>query len=187
MGCLNASFTLVVELFEAKYRRLASMGLMIAFAIGEAFVGICAIFLHEWRNFHLFTSLPLFLMIPISWAASESPRWLNRKEKYKELYALFTSIAKLNRSRVPPDLEVQLQNSITQKVDASLSDLSQLPIEVGIETNPDKNRKATPNVKPSQLILDPALKIYTIVMFSNWSLVTLGMCPSQIIWASREI
>ena len=51
---MNASFTLVVELVEAKHRRLASMGLMIAFSIGEAFVGVFATFIPEWRDYHFY-------------------------------------------------------------------------------------------------------------------------------------
>ena len=175
MGCLNASFILVVELVEAKHRRLASMGLMIAFSVGEACVGIFAIYLLDWREFHFFTSIPLFLMIPISWAVSESPRWLNKKEKYKELYALFTSIAKINRSSVPSDLEVLFQNTVLNSSDTTLSEMSHIAVESAEENNDDIKKKESTHVKPSQLVLDPALRIYTIVMFSNWSLVTLGI------------
>ena len=175
MGCLNASFTLMVELVESKHIRLASMGLMIAFSIGEAFVGIFALFLPEWREFHIFTSVPLFLMIPICLGVAESPRWLNGKEKYTELLMLLTNIAKTNRSMVPPDLEDQLQNAIMNKVDTTLSDVSLAALEAGKESEDVLTQKQNTHVKPSQLILDPTMRLYTIIMFSNWSLVTLGM------------
>ena len=151
------------------------MGLMIAFSIGEAFVGIFATFLPEWRNFHIFTSVPLFLMIPICLGVAESPRWLNGKEKYTELLVLLTTIAKTNQSMVPPDLEAQLQNAIMNKGDTTLSNVSPATLETGKEGKHCINQKESAQVKPSQLFLDPTLRIYTIVMFSNWSLVTLGM------------
>ena len=174
MGCLNASFTLIVELVESTHRRLASMGLMIAFSIGEAFVGIFATFFPEWRDFHIFTSVPLFLMIPICMGVAESPRWLNGKEKYAELQVLFTSIAKANRSMVPPDVDVQLQNAVMNRTVTTLSDVSPADLETDKESKDGINKTENRQVKPSQLILDPTLRIYTIVMFSNWSLVTLG-------------
>ena len=172
MGCLNASFTLVVELVEAKHRRLASMGLMIAFSIGEAMVGIFATFIPEWRNYHFYTSIPLFLIILTYWLMAESPRWLNRRRKYKELYSLIKTMAKMNRSKVPSDVEEKFQGILKEETESELTETKD-PEEC--YTN---NEITIPEdvelVKPNQLILDPVLRLYTIVMFFNWALVTLG-------------
>ena len=174
MGCLNASFTLVVELVESKHRRLASMGLMIAFAIGEALVGIFATFIPEWRDYHYYTSIPLFLIISIYWLVAESPRWLNRKGRYRELYSFFKSMAKVNGSKVPLELEDQLQAIFKNEekiVSKELKDDEESCVSKQVTFATDNTK-----VKPQQLILDPILRLYTIVMFSNWALVTLGLC-----------
>ena len=91
------------------------------------------------------------------------------------MYALFTSIAKINRSSVPSDLEVLFQNTVLNSSDTTLSEMSHIAVESAEENNDDIKKKESTHVKPSQLVLDPALRIYTIVMFSNWSLVTLGI------------
>ena len=170
MGCLNASFTLVVELVEGKHRRLASMGLMIAFSLGEAFVGIFAIYLRDWRQFHIITSIPLFVMIPIYFVLAESPRWLNRKQKYRELYSLFRVMAKMNSSKLPLELEHKLQEAIILEInDEGVPNKGE-----DIDLEQDATPKTDINVKPSQLFLDSTLRIYTAVMFANWALVTLG-------------
>ena len=170
MGCLNASFTLVVELVEGKHRRLASMGLMIAFSLGEAFVGIFAIYLRDWREFHIITSIPLFVMIPIYFVLAESPRWLNRKQKYKELYSLFRVMAKMNSSKLPLELEQKLQEAIILEINDELVTNKGEDIDLEQDAAP----KTDISVKPSQLVLDSTLRIYTTVMFANWALVTLG-------------
>ena len=174
MGCLNASFTLVVELFESKHRRLASMGLMIAFSIGEALVGIFATFFPEWRDYHSYTSIPLFLIIAIYWLVAESPRWLNRKGRYRELYALFKSMAKLNGSKVPSDLEDKLQAIF--KDEENVASMEPTADEESFLNKEVTVAAENMNVKPKQLILDPMLRLYTIIMFSNWALLTLGLC-----------
>ena len=172
MGCLNASFTLVVELVESKHRRLASMGLMIAFPLGEALVGIFAIFILDWRSFHFITSIPLFLMIPIYWLLAESPRWLNRKGRYKELFDLFKVMAKMNRSKIPSDVEKQLQTIIRAQEEYSKSN----PNEVDFVPDTDVDNEKNAKVEPKILLCDPTLRMYTLVMCSNWALVTLGKC-----------
>ena len=172
MGCLNASFTLVVELVEAKHRRLASMGLMIAFSIGEAFVGVFATFIPEWRDYHFYTSIPLFLIISIYWLVAESPRWLNRKRKYKELYVLLKTMAKINMSKVPRELEEKLQTALKKDLEMTFSDVN---VQAKDCLSKEKEiPEESENVKPIQLLQDPILRLYTIVMFSNWALVTLG-------------
>ena len=172
MGCLNASFTLVVELVEAKHRRLASMGLMIAFSIGEAFVGVFATFIPEWRDYHFYTSIPLFIIISIYWLVAESPRWLNRKRKYRELYVLFRTMAKINMSKVPPELEEKLQTVLKDESETTFADVRVQ--DSGCLSNEKEIPEEIENVKPIQLLLDPILRLYTIVMFFNWALVTLG-------------
>ena len=172
MGCLNASFTLVVELVEAKHRRLASMGLMIAFSIGEALVGVFATFIPEWRDYHFYTSIPLFIIISIYWLVAESPRWLNRKRKYKELYVLFKTMAKINMSKVPPELEEKLQTVLKDELETTFADVRVQ--DSGCLSNEKEIPEEIENVKPIQLLLDPILRLYTIVMFFNWALVTLG-------------
>ena len=160
-----------MELVEDKHRAAATMGLMIAVSIGEAGVGFFAIFINDWRNFHFFTSVFLFAMIPICWVMSESPRWMYMRKKYSEMYVLLKSIAKTNKCNIPSDIEVQLREAIKHKADTKPSNVPQVVQGAAEVCNDDKHTKESVPVNASQLILDPTLRIYTIVMILNWALI----------------
>ena len=174
MGCLNAPFTLVVELAGPRHRTVVGMGLMIAYSIGEAFVGIFAMLLLEWRWFHYISSIPLFLMLPIYFILPESPRWLNTKGKYEELKELFQSMAKINGTKLPTDLEERLRAASWYERHQNTS-CRQLNACSEKKIRAASNKEKHTDGKLCQLFSHPKLRSNTIIMFCNWSLITLGM------------
>ena len=103
---------------------------------------------------------------------AESPRWLNRRRKYKELYSLIKTMAKMNRSKVPSDVEEKFQGILKEETESGSTETKDP--EASYTNNEITIPEDTEHVKPNQLILDPVLRLYTIVMFFNWALVTLG-------------
>ena len=173
MGCLSAPFTLVVELVEAKHRRLASMGLMVAISVGEALVGVSAWFIPNWRDYHYYTTIPLLLIVLIQVLVAESPRWLNRKRKYKELYSMFKAMAKMNKSEVPIQLKEKFEIILNNHRIESIS--KEVIFHDGVcFKNDNKHNDKKEKISPIQMLRDPKLRLYTIVMFFNWVFVTLG-------------
>ena len=176
MGCLIASFTLVVELVASKHRRLSSMGLFFTISLGEFTVGLFALFLRNWRSFHWITSIPLFIMSFMCLLLSESPRWLYTKRKHKQLYIVFQSMAKRNGTKLPDYLETFFQELPTYSENLSKNSFANI-IHCVYMRNVDiiTKKSHTPDEKIcDQLFSNPTLRLYTVVMFFNWVLVTLG-------------
>ena len=101
---LLPAFTLSVELVGSQYRTLAGMLVQIPFAIGEAFAGILAIFVADWREYHYVTSVPLFLLLGLAFVIPESPRWLMAAGRSKELSAMIQKMADTNGKKISSDI-----------------------------------------------------------------------------------
>ena len=83
-------------------------------------------------------------------------------------------MASVNHTKIPTDLEERLQEAIRCE-DVKANIMPNEEVSLTQKVDEDTYRKDSTNVKPIQLLSDPTLRIYTIVMFSNWALVTLGM------------
>ena len=105
---------------------------------------------------------------------SESPRWLNTKRKHKQLYNLFQSMAKRNGTRLPDYLETFFQESLTRPENVSNNSFHIQNVTCRNVDSMTKKSHPPDERICDQLFSNPTLRLYTVIMFFNWVLVTLG-------------
>jgi len=106
VGLFNESFTLTVEVMGAKeivpwlpwvtYRNLMGNVVQIPYAVGEAILGVFAIFIRDYFTLQWVMSVAILVQIPVWLLLPESPRWLLSKGREKEARALMTRAARMN-------------------------------------------------------------------------------------------
>lgn len=67
-----------------------------AYAIGEAFVGIVALYVLSWRRLLQYLYGPGLILIVYYWIAPESVRWLISKGRHQEVEKIIKNAAKEN-------------------------------------------------------------------------------------------
>ena len=99
MGVFAIPFTLNVELVGLKYKTIVGLLFQVPFAIGEILIGLCAMYVRDYRWFQTALAIPHAVMLLLFFVIPESPRWLIQKKKYKEARKVIESAAKFNKVR----------------------------------------------------------------------------------------
>ena len=99
MGVFAIPFTLNVELVGLKYKTIVGLLFQVPFAIGEILIGLCAMYVRDYRWFQTALAIPHAVMLLLFFIIPESPRWLIQKKKYKEARKVIESAAKFNKVR----------------------------------------------------------------------------------------
>uniref|UniRef100_A0A1B0BAM4 Major facilitator superfamily (MFS) profile domain-containing protein n=1 Tax=Glossina palpalis gambiensis TaxID=67801 RepID=A0A1B0BAM4_9MUSC len=87
-GVYPLAFIIGVEMVGPRKREMSSIVLNYFYAVGEAMVGLCAWFFHDWQLLQYVLSIPPLFFIAYYWMVPESVRWLiarNEKEQAKEI------------------------------------------------------------------------------------------------------
>ena len=99
MGVFAIPFTLNVELVGLKYKTIVGLLFQVPFAIGEILIGLCAMYVRDYRWFQTALAIPHAVMLLLFFVIPESPRWLIQKKKYKEARKVIECAAKFNKVR----------------------------------------------------------------------------------------
>ncbi|XP_018008785.1 steroid transmembrane transporter SLC22A24-like [Hyalella azteca] len=91
-------FVLCAEYMPQQHRSVVGLLINVSFALGEAAVGVYAIFIRRWRMLQLTISLPMFVLGISYWAAPESARWLITQGREQEAEIIVRKMAKFNKT-----------------------------------------------------------------------------------------
>ncbi|XP_058118047.1 organic cation transporter protein-like [Anopheles coustani] len=92
----TTAFILGQELVGPKKRVLAKSMCLVVFALGEAFMGLIAMFIHNWRYYLLALFVPGLVSLTFLWTAKESVRWLLSKGRQGEAIVILQHVARVN-------------------------------------------------------------------------------------------
>jgi len=157
VGLFNEAFTLTVEVMGAKeivpwlpwvtYRNLMGNVVQIPYAVGEAILGVFAIFIRDYVTLQWVMSVVTLVQIPVWLLLPESPRWLLSKGREVEARALMTRAARMNGK--PMDLS----NHVIKTTEKEEDKIPQLGVAD---------------------LFDSELWMMTVAMIFLWPIVTLA-------------
>merc|ERR1719431_2358172 len=101
IGCFMVCFVLVVEHVGYKFTMLVGIAIEIPFAIGEAILGVEAIFIRDWGTLQVVAYLPLLSLLGLWWLVPESPRWLIGSGQLDRAKEVIREVAQGNHREVP--------------------------------------------------------------------------------------
>uniref|UniRef100_A0A182PKB6 Major facilitator superfamily (MFS) profile domain-containing protein n=1 Tax=Anopheles epiroticus TaxID=199890 RepID=A0A182PKB6_9DIPT len=93
----TTAFILGQELVGPKQRVFAKSLCLVVFALGEATMGVIAMFVHNWRHYLLALFVPGLVSLSFLWVTAESVRWLLSKGRNKEAIVILEKAARTNR------------------------------------------------------------------------------------------
>ncbi|XP_049544769.1 organic cation transporter protein-like isoform X1 [Anopheles darlingi] len=93
----TTAFILGQELVGPKQRVLAKSLCLVVFALGEAAMGLIAMFIHNWRYYLLAIFVPGLVSLSFLWITAESVRWLLSKGRRAEAVSILEKAAHVNR------------------------------------------------------------------------------------------
>ncbi|XP_050079873.1 uncharacterized protein LOC126567701 [Anopheles maculipalpis] len=93
----TTAFILGQELVGPKHRVFAKSLCLVVFALGEAAMGVIAMFIHNWRYYLLALFVPGLVSLSFLWITAESVRWLLSKGRNKEAIDILLKAATTNR------------------------------------------------------------------------------------------
>uniref|UniRef100_A0A4Y0BUF4 MFS domain-containing protein n=1 Tax=Anopheles funestus TaxID=62324 RepID=A0A4Y0BUF4_ANOFN len=93
----TTAFILGQELVGPKHRVFAKSLCLVVFALGEAAMGVIAMFVHNWRYYLLALFVPGLVSLSFLWITAESVRWLLSKGRNKEAITILEKAARTNR------------------------------------------------------------------------------------------
>ncbi|KAI4883483.1 hypothetical protein NFI96_024521 [Prochilodus magdalenae] len=100
------------------------LGTCVFYALGYAFLPLCAYFLRSWRLLLAVLSLPGLLYIPLWWFIPESPRWLLAKGRVQEAEDVIRAAARKNGITPPEVIFKGSDLLIPEKREPKSSDVS---------------------------------------------------------------
>ncbi|GFS36277.1 solute carrier family 22 member 6 [Trichonephila inaurata madagascariensis] len=112
-GILIAPSTLAYELNGWKMHAKVSLLCSAARSIGMALLAGIILFVGEWSNLALASSVPFFAFFLYSWVFPESPKWLLATGRYEETGRLLRNIATTNGRGLSPDYVVSLKGLLS--------------------------------------------------------------------------
>ncbi|XP_044737270.1 beta-alanine transporter [Chrysoperla carnea] len=100
---LGTPYVLAIELVGTKKRTLCTILINIAYSLALILLAILVWAIRDWRLLALSTTLPFVSFFLFWWALPESPRWLLARGKFQEADKIFRKIARMNKTRLPPN------------------------------------------------------------------------------------
>lgn len=91
---------LAMEMVGPEKRVLASIILTLFIPLGNAFMGVVAIYVTDWRSLLRILTIPGLVHIFYFWFINESVRWLLVQSRYEEATTALNRAAKLNKTNL---------------------------------------------------------------------------------------
>ncbi|KAK3866519.1 hypothetical protein Pcinc_027952, partial [Petrolisthes cinctipes] len=104
---IDAGFTLVLEVFEPKYRSAASILIFVPWSFGMMTLTGFAYLLMDWRLVLFACALPSLLFIPAIWSLDESPRWLIVRGHHNRALQVLQKAARWNKTSLSPEHQLR--------------------------------------------------------------------------------
>ncbi|XP_066985317.1 organic cation transporter protein-like isoform X2 [Macrobrachium rosenbergii] len=95
------TYNLVMEITPTSQRTVIGMVLGAPYSIGVMVFAALGYFLRDWRTLHLASSVFAFLLLTVSWAVDESPRWLAQNGYLDEAKEVLRRAADYNKATLP--------------------------------------------------------------------------------------
>ncbi|XP_060068380.1 organic cation transporter protein-like [Ylistrum balloti] len=143
-GLFLTGFVIGVELVGPSKRIWAGIVIEYAFAIGLVSLSFVGYFVRYWQYLVIICALPFALNLSYWWLLPESPRWLISKKRFEEAEAVLRKAERINKVKLPDNLFDK--------------DIDEVP-------------KPTGNFL--QLFTNRILLIRTLIIFFNWTVVTM--------------
>uniref|UniRef100_A0A182Q0W8 Major facilitator superfamily (MFS) profile domain-containing protein n=1 Tax=Anopheles farauti TaxID=69004 RepID=A0A182Q0W8_9DIPT len=115
----TTAFILGQELVGPKQRVFAKSLCLVVFALGEAAMGVIAMFVHNWRYYLLALFIPGLVSLTFLWVTAESVRWLLSKNRNKEAIKILQKAATINRKTLSESTEKYFASNHYQRNEAS--------------------------------------------------------------------
>jgi len=131
----NISFVIVVEFMPIKHRTMVGMAINMVFAVGEALVGVAAIYVRQWRTLQLIISVPSAILFLAYWYIPESLRWLVNQKKYEQAEEVAQRIARINGAPRIENLKFKEEPGQDDDEGKSVLDLLRSPTMRAISIN----------------------------------------------------
>ncbi|XP_053679243.1 organic cation transporter protein-like [Anopheles nili] len=106
----TTAFILGQELVGPKQRVLAKSLCLVVFALGEAAMGVIAMFIHNWRFYLLAIFVPGLVSLSFLWITAESIRWLLSKGRREEAIVILQQAAKINGRTLSEETQKHFAN-----------------------------------------------------------------------------
>jgi OCT family organic cation transporter-like MFS transporter 4/5 len=84
IGVFVVPFNLCVELVGNKYKTPIGLIFHAPYSIGQAILGLIAMWIRDYQTYQIVISIPGFLLLGLYFIIPESPRWLIAKKRYSE-------------------------------------------------------------------------------------------------------
>ncbi|XP_041973942.1 carcinine transporter-like [Aricia agestis] len=105
MACDSAFlmiYILVMEYVGTKYRTwVANLSISLFFGSGCLIQPWIALWVSDWRNFMLVTSVPMLIVLVTPFIVPESARWLASKGRVEKVVKIFKRFEKINNTKIP--------------------------------------------------------------------------------------
>ena len=80
-----------------KYKTPIGLMFHAPYSIGQALLGVIAIWIRDYKTYQILISLPGFLLFGLFFIIPESPRWLIAKKKFSEAAKVIKRAAEYNK------------------------------------------------------------------------------------------
>lgn len=108
-------FVLVLESIHSDYRILCSVLVGLAYPIGEILLGICAAYVHDFRQLLRILYAPGLLTLVYLWLYSESIRWLLVTGRTDRAIKVLKQAAAVNKRELSPSSIEYIQKNYSSK------------------------------------------------------------------------
>ncbi|CAG5128413.1 unnamed protein product [Candidula unifasciata] len=117
-GLQTSAYTLIMELYIAKYRPFAGAVTECFFGVAIMILAGAAYLVRDWRYLQIVVTLPGLLTLFYPWVVPESLRWLIIKGKLNKAEEVIHRICKVNKIPFPADRWEKLKQSCDKGVDS---------------------------------------------------------------------
>ncbi|XP_018008787.1 organic cation transporter protein [Hyalella azteca] len=137
-------FVICAEYMPQQHRSVVGLLISVSFALGEAAVGVYAIFIRRWRMLQLTISLPMFVLGISYWVLPESARWLMTQGREQEAEIIVRKMAKFNK----------------------ISNFDIVYLQEKTNMSPDDVKQESKNVL--NLLKTPYMRTRSLILFYAW-------------------
>ncbi|XP_026323618.1 organic cation transporter protein-like [Hyposmocoma kahamanoa] len=122
-SCFMMIYILVLEYVGPRHRTwVANMSIALYFGSGCLVLPWLAVWISDWRNLILATSLPMLVVIGAPFVVPESARWLSSRGRIKQAVDVLRRFERVNRTQIPQDVmdEFIVASRQTRQTDESM-------------------------------------------------------------------
>ncbi|KAK7071328.1 hypothetical protein SK128_003952, partial [Halocaridina rubra] len=109
MGMLVPAWSLVLESTPARLRSRVGMLLGLPFSASTISMAALGYFIRAWKYLLLACTSPILILLPLSFIADESPRWLLQRGRIDDATRILRKAVKLHDAHLPVPLTITVE------------------------------------------------------------------------------